>query len=148
MKMPDPLNVTSPQHHPGEPYTAEDPARQGEDLAALLGRLLAQVPSKTQKDLATEAGVPYPTLNAWMNRTRGTSRIDPEVLRSLVAAFRRWGVEVTPKEMFEATGRPVPGPSGDEREARLLHLYRQLPEDKQRALVKDAEAMAQVSRVS
>jgi transcriptional regulator with XRE-family HTH domain len=148
MKMPDPLNVTSPQYHPGEPDTAEDPAAQGEDLAALIERLLSQAPDKTQKDLATEAGIRYPTLNAWMNRTRGTSRIDPEVLRSLVAVFRKWGVEVTPKAMFEATGRPVPGPTGDEREARLLHLYRQLPADKQRALVNDAEAMLRVSRAS
>jgi len=44
-------------------------------------------------------------------------------------------------------GRPVPGPSGDEREARLLKLYRQLPESRQRALLKDAEAMLQVSRI-
>jgi transcriptional regulator with XRE-family HTH domain len=144
----DPLYVTSHQNHPGEPDPAEDPARPGEDLAALLERFLSQAPGKTQKDLATEAGIKYPTLNAWMNRTRGTSRIEPEALRSLVAAFRRWGVEVTPKEMFEAAGRPVPGPAGGEREARLLNLYRQLPDDKQRALVNDAEAMLRVSRAS
>jgi len=148
MKMPDPLGVTSHQNHPGEPDPAEDPARKGEDLAALLGRLLAEVPGKTQKDLATEAGIRYPTLNAWMNRTRGTSRIDPDALRKLVATFRKWGVEVTPKEMFESTGRPVPGPTGDEREARLLQIYRQLSADKQRDLVRDAEAMARISRVS
>jgi hypothetical protein len=123
-------------------------AHPGEDLAALLTRLLDQAPDKTQKDLALEAGIRYPTLNAWMNRTRGTSRIDPDALRNLVAAFRKWGVDVTPREMFEATGRPVPGPSGDEREAHLLQIYRQLPVAKQRDLIRDGEAMLRISRAS
>lgn len=118
------------------------------DLAILLERLLTQAPGRTQKDLASAAGISYPTLNAWMNRTRGTSRIDPEKLRAMVDVFRRWGVETTPREFFAAVGRPVPGPSGDEREARLLKLYRQLPEARQRALVQDAEAMLQVSRIT
>ncbi|MFM9602735.1 helix-turn-helix domain-containing protein [Streptomyces turgidiscabies] len=140
--------TTSHQHHPGEPDPAEDPAPQGEDLAALLRRLLDQADGKTPKDLATAAGVPYQTLNAWMNRTRGTSRIDPDILRALVDVFRSWGVQAVPREFFASVGRPVPGPSDAEREARLLTLYRQLPESKQRALVKDAEAMLAVSRVS
>ncbi|MFF5984366.1 helix-turn-helix domain-containing protein [Streptomyces olindensis] len=155
MEMHDPLNVTSPQNHPGESGPAEDRAPDGEDLAALLGRLLEQVPDRTQKELATQAGISYPTLNAWMNRTRGTSRISPDVLRSLVDAFRAWGVAITPREMFEAAGRPVPGRADEERETRLLRLYRQLPEAKQRDLLKFAEAMlrdaaaaVRVSRVS
>nr|WP_237519755.1 helix-turn-helix transcriptional regulator [Streptomyces sp. HUCO-GS316] len=117
-------------------------------MAALLDRLLSASQGRTQKDLASEAGISYPTLNAWMNRTRGTSRIDPEKLRAMVEVFRRWGVRTTPREFFEAVGRPVPGPSRDEREARLLKLYRQLPEARQRALLKDAEAMLQVSRIT
>ncbi|MEU5890744.1 helix-turn-helix domain-containing protein [Streptomyces sp. NPDC047461] len=136
------------QSRPEDPAPGHDPARRDEDLAALLEKLLARAPGKTQKDLASEAGISYPTLNAWMNRTRGTSRIDPEKLRAMVEVFRRWGVRTTPKEFFEAVGRPVPGPSGDEREARLLNLYRQLPESRQRALLKDAEAMLQVTRIS
>ncbi|CAL9421637.1 helix-turn-helix domain-containing protein [Streptomyces sp. SID8376] len=141
--------VTSRQILPSSPGTAEGgPESPGEDLAALLERLLALPQSGTQKDLAREAGISYPTLNAWMNRTRGTSRIPPEKLRAMVEVFRRWGVRTTPKEFFEAVGRPVPGPSRDEREARLLKLYRQLPEARQRALIKDAEAMLQVSRIT
>ncbi|MEU1519677.1 helix-turn-helix domain-containing protein [Streptomyces sp. NPDC005811] len=140
--------MTNQRRHPGDPEPGDDPARRDEDLAALLERLLAQAPGRTQKDLASEAGISYPTLNAWMNRTRGTSRIDPEKLRALVEVFRRWGVATTPREFFESVGRPVPGPSGDEREARLLMLYRQLPESRQRALLKDAEAMLQVSRIT
>ncbi|MFE2585421.1 helix-turn-helix domain-containing protein [Streptomyces sp. NPDC059378] len=140
--------MTNQQSRPGEPEAGDDPAHRDVDLATLLERLLAQAPGKTQKDLASEAGISYPTLNAWMNRTRGTSRIDPEKLRAMVEVFRRWGVRTTPREFFEAVGRPAPGPSGDEREARLLKLYRQLPEARQRALLKDAEAMLQVSRIT
>ncbi|MEU0199178.1 MULTISPECIES: helix-turn-helix transcriptional regulator [unclassified Streptomyces] len=147
--------MTSHQNDPGETDPAEDRAPEGEDLAALLERLLEQAPDRTQKDLATQAGISYPTLNAWMNRTRGTSRIAPDTLRSLVDVFRAWGVATTPKEMFEAAGRPVPGRADKEREDRLLTLFRQLPESKQRDLVKFAEAMlrdaaaaVRVSRVS
>ncbi|MGI5196530.1 helix-turn-helix domain-containing protein [Streptomyces sp. CA-288835] len=140
--------MTSHQSHPGEPGPAEGRAHPGEDLAALLQRLLDESNGKNQKDLATAAGISYQTLNAWMNRTRGTSRVDPDTLRSMVDVFRAWGVKTTPREFFEAVGRPVPGPTNEEREARLLKIYRQLPEDKQRALVKDAEAMLAVSRVS
>jgi transcriptional regulator with XRE-family HTH domain len=140
--------VTNQQSPPGDTDTGHDPSRRDDDLVTLLERLLAQAPGRTQKDLAAEAGISYPTLNAWMNRTRGTSRIDPEKLRAMVEVFRRWGVRTTPKEFFEAVGRPVPGPSGDEREARLLRLYRQLPEARQRALLKDAEMMLQVSRIT
>ncbi|MFB6771097.1 helix-turn-helix domain-containing protein [Streptomyces sp. NPDC056337] len=140
--------MTSHQQHPGEQGPAEDPARPGEDLAALLDRLLAEAPGKTQKDLATEAGISYPTLNAWINRTRGTSRIDPDRLRDLVAAFRKWGVAVTPREMFAAAGRPVPGRTDVQREERLLRLYRQLPEDKQRDALKYVDALFRVSHVS
>ncbi|MFI0530263.1 helix-turn-helix domain-containing protein [Streptomyces scabiei] len=145
--MADPQTVTSHQHRPGAP-TAEDRAHEGEDLAALLARLLDQAPGKTQKDLATEAEIKYPTLNAWMNRTRGTSQIDTDLLRSLVSVFRRWGVDVTPAEMFAAVGRPVPGKSRDEREARMLRIYRQLPDDRQRDAVKYVEALLQIAHVS
>lgn len=134
------------RHSPGGHRTDGADGHQGEDLAALLERLLEASAGRTQKDLATAAGISYPTLNAWMNRTRGTSRIDPEKLRAMVEVFRRWGVRTSPREFFAAVGRPVPGPTGDEREARLLRLYRQLPESRQRALIKDAEAMLQLSR--
>ncbi|MGW4728911.1 helix-turn-helix domain-containing protein [Streptomyces shenzhenensis] len=140
--------MNSHQNHPGEHGPAEDPAPQGEDLAALLERLLGKAPGKTQKDLATEAGIRYVTLNAWMNRKRGTSRIEGDVLWKLIEAFRRWGVPVVPREFFEAVGRRVPGRADEEREKRLLTLYRQLPEERQRDVVKYVEAAMRVSRVS
>ncbi|MFS4107521.1 transcriptional regulator [Streptomyces sp. PD-S100-1] len=148
MTMDDPQGVTSHQHHPGEQGPAEAPATNGEDLAALLTRLLDQAPGKTQKDLAAAAGIKYVTLNAWMNRTRGTTRIESSVLWALIDAFRGWGVELTPRDFFNAVGRPVPGPTNEEREQRLLRLYRDLPEDKQRDLVRDAEMMVRISRAS
>ncbi|MGW3442228.1 helix-turn-helix domain-containing protein [Streptomyces sp. NPDC001076] len=147
--MPDPLIVTSHQNDPGEQGPAEAPASQGEDLAALLKRLLKQMPNRTPKDLASEAGISYATLNAWMNRTRGTSRIKTETLRELVRVLRDdWGLSVTPAEMFAAVGRAVPGGSDAEREARLLKIFRELPVDRQRDVVRYAEAQLTVSRVS
>ncbi|MFC8435178.1 helix-turn-helix domain-containing protein [Streptomyces sp. NPDC057253] len=141
--------MTSHQHDPGEHGPAEDPARAGEDLAALLRRLVEEKPDKTPKDLATEAGVSYATLNAWMNRTRGTSRIKTETLRDLVRVLRdKWGLSVTPAEMFASVGRAVPGGSDEEREARLLRIYRELPVDKQRDVLKYADALLTVSRAS
>ncbi|WP_328425929.1 helix-turn-helix domain-containing protein [Streptomyces sp. NBC_00443] len=139
--------MTSHQQDPGAPE-AEHPAPAGEDLAALLERLLAQAPDRTQKGLAEEAGISYQTLNAWMNRTRGTSRIDPEKLRAMVDVFRRWGVDTNIREFHQAVGRPAPGPTDRERESRLLRLYRQLPEEKQRLLVEDAEVMLKITSVS
>ncbi|WP_445524745.1 helix-turn-helix domain-containing protein [Streptomyces cyslabdanicus] len=135
--------MNSHQNHPGA-HDAEDLTPAGEDLAALLERLLSQAKGKTQKNLADESGVTYQTLNAWMNRTRGTSRIDPDRLRALAGAFREWGVETSVREFFEAVGRPAPGRLSEERESRLLKLYRQLPPDKQRLLVEDAEIMTKI----
>jgi transcriptional regulator with XRE-family HTH domain len=147
MQMDNPHPVTSHQNHPGETHPAEDPVHQGEDLAALLDRLLTTA-DKTQKELAAAAGLKYPTLNAWMNRTRGTSRIDPDDLRRMVDVFRSWGVETTPREFFESVGRQVPGPTDQEREARLLKIYRSLPARQQRSLIEIAEGMSSASRVS
>ncbi|MCX4661469.1 helix-turn-helix domain-containing protein [Streptomyces uncialis] len=114
----------------------------GGGLGVLLTHLLDQVDGKTQKDLAEEAGVSPKTLSAWMTGTRGTSRVRPETLRSLAAVLRRWGVEdVSPRRIFEAAGRPVPGPTDQERELRLLEVYRQMPTPTQRALIATAEAM-------
>ncbi|MFE1329706.1 transcriptional regulator [Streptomyces microflavus] len=141
--------MTTGPNHPGDhARAAEDPAPTGEDLAALLARLLEETGDKTQKELAEAAGIKYPTLNAWMNRTRGTSRINPDDLRALGNVMRGWGVEVSPRTLFEAAGRPVPGPTDEERERRLLEIYRQLPSKGQRALIQSAEAMLAGARAS
>ncbi|MFE9906465.1 helix-turn-helix domain-containing protein [Streptomyces achromogenes] len=139
--------MNSHQHHPGEQGPAEDRPPRGEDLAALLTRVIEEA-GITQKQLAKEAGVSYPTLNSWVKRTRGTSRISPDILRSIVTAVNAHNVSLTTREIFEASGRPVPGPSNEEREQRLLGLFRQLPEDKQRDLVRYAEAALKLSQAS
>ncbi|MFD4787860.1 helix-turn-helix domain-containing protein [Streptomyces sp. NPDC058459] len=139
--------MTSHQNNPGEQGPAEAPAGRGEDLAALLTRVLSEA-DITQKQLATDAGVPYATLNAWIKRTRGTSRVEAETLRTIASVLNRRGVELTPREVFNAAGRAVPGRSDEEREQHLLKLYRQLPEDKQRDLVRYAEAALSLSRAS
>ncbi len=142
--------MTTGPNHPGDHpvRAAEDPAPNGEDLAALLTRLLEEAGDKTQKELAEAAGIKYPTLNAWMNRTRGTSRINPDDLRALTNILRGWGADVVPRQLFEAAGRPVPGPTDEEREQRLLDIYRQLPTKGQRALIQSAEAMLSGARAS
>ncbi|NEB57605.1 helix-turn-helix domain-containing protein [Streptomyces griseus] len=142
--------VTTGPNHPGDHpvRAAEDPAPTGEDLAALLTRLLEETGDKTQKDLAAAAGINYSTLNHWMKRTRGTSRINPDDLRALTNILRGWGADVVPRQLFEAAGRPVPGPTDEEREKRLLDIYRQLPSRGQRALIQSAEAMLAGARAS
>ncbi|MEV0090383.1 helix-turn-helix domain-containing protein [Streptomyces sp. NPDC050738] len=132
--------MTSDPNHPGEPHPAEDPAREGEDLAALLTRLLEEA-GRTQKDLALASGIKYQTLNSWLKRTRGTSRVDPEDLRKITAALRSWNVTITPKRIFEAAGRAVPGPTDSESERRLVEIYRQLPTRGQKALIQVASTL-------
>ncbi|WHX19797.1 helix-turn-helix transcriptional regulator [Streptomyces malaysiensis subsp. malaysiensis] len=141
--------MTTAAHHPGEPDPpAEEPAAsRGEDLATLLTRVLEET-GRTQKELAKEAGIAYPTLNAWMNRTRGTSRVSPDKLRDLAAAIKIIGGEITVRDVFEASGRRVPGPTDQEREARLLAIYRALPVESQRAVLQFAEAMNKAARAS
>lgn len=146
MQIADPQTVMTDQRHPGTDPDAGDPAPKGEDLAALLARLLEET-GKTQKDLAAAAKISYPTLNAWVNRTRGTSRIDPATLRAMAEALRSFGANVTPREVFESVGRQVPGRADEEREKRLLKIYRGLSAESQRALIQAAEAMYSVARV-
>ncbi|MFZ3569469.1 helix-turn-helix domain-containing protein [Streptomyces sp. BH034] len=137
--------MTSHQNDPGEGGPAEDRAPTGEDLAALIARLLEET-QRNQKELAEASGVKYQTLNAWMNRTRGTSRVAPEPLRALADTLRGWGGDVTTKQVFESAGRPVPGPTDAEREARLLKIYRGLSARQQRSLIGIAEDMEAASR--
>lgn len=137
--------MTSDPNRPGEPHPAEDPAHEGEDLAALLSRLLEEA-GRSQKDLATAADIKYQTLNSWMKRSRGTSRVAPEDLRRLTGALRSWKIDVTPKQVFEAAGRHVPGPTDTERERRLVEIYRQLPARGQTALIQVATTLDEAIR--
>ncbi|GGJ81652.1 hypothetical protein GCM10011583_11400 [Streptomyces camponoticapitis] len=128
--------MTTGQHDPN----TEGPTPNGEDLPALLLRLLAET-GREQKELATQTGINYSRLNSWLTRTRGTSRIKMDDLRLLADALRGWGADVTPRQMVEASGRPVPGPAVEERERKLLDIYRSLPVQGQRALIQHAELL-------
>ncbi|MDH6111948.1 hypothetical protein P3T36_006869 [Kitasatospora sp. MAP12-15] len=115
-----------------------------EDLSALLVRALAEV-GRNQSWLAKETSIPLPTINAWVKRTRGgEGRIDPDRLRLIANVLPG----VTVAEIFEAAGRRVPGPLDEERERKLLRLYRALPTASQRMLVEQAEMLAKVARAS
>ncbi|MEU3598815.1 transcriptional regulator [Streptomyces sp. NPDC006798] len=118
---------------------------EAEDLATLLTRALAEV-DRSQKDLAAASNITYTRLNHWLRGTRGTSRIAPDDLRALTAALRHWGADVSVAEVFQAAGRAVPGRAGDEREARLLRIYRALPVSGQRALLQHAELLEGAAR--
>ncbi|WP_405676842.1 helix-turn-helix domain-containing protein [Streptomyces sp. NBC_01511] len=128
--------MTTGQHDP----TTEGPTPDGEDLPALLLRLLAET-GRDQKELADATGITYSRLNNWLTRTRGTSRIDAEDLRALAVALQRWGAKVTPRQVFAANGRPTPGPAVEERERKLIDIYRSLPVQGQRALIQHAELL-------
>lgn len=132
------MTSTKPRPEPEGPEQVE-----GEDLAALILRILAERGGLTQKWLAEESGIPYSTLNAWCTRRRGTTGVDPDVLRVLGKALG-----VPARVVFEAAGRRVPGPSSEEREVKLLRLYRNLSVEGQRALIQMAEAMDRESRAS
>ncbi|MFF2522486.1 helix-turn-helix domain-containing protein [Streptomyces liangshanensis] len=143
--MPDPLCVTTPQHHP-DGTAAEDPA-DGGGLGTVITNALTDV-DKSQKDLAAAVNIQYTTLNHWLRGTRGTSRVDPEVWRRIAGVLRDWGADVTTAEIFRAAGRRVPGPADEERELYLLGVYRSLPVDSQRALIQHADLLKKSARAS
>ncbi|MFD8597000.1 helix-turn-helix domain-containing protein [Kitasatospora sp. NPDC059646] len=116
----------------------------GEDLSSLIRRALAEA-GLNQTWLARETGIPLPTINAWVNRTRGTDgRIDPDRLRAIAGALPG----VTVAEVFESAGRRAPGDLDAEREKKLLRLYRSLPTTQQRILIEQAELLARTARAS
>jgi hypothetical protein len=146
MSMPDPLCVTTPQHHP-DGTAAEDPANAAGDLGTVITNALADV-DKSQKDLAAAASIGYTTLNHWVRGARGTSRVDPEVWRRIAGVLRAWGADITPAEIFRAAGRQVPGPVNEELEHRLVAIFRVLPHDSRRALLQHAELLERATHTS
>jgi transcriptional regulator with XRE-family HTH domain len=122
-----------------------DQAPGGEDLAALIQRVISDNPGLTQKAIAEASGIPHATINAWITRRRGQGgRIDPDVLRALAAALPG----VTVAEVFESSGRRVPADLNVEREQRLVKLFRNLSPEGQRAVIQTAEALSRAPRAS
>lgn len=127
-----------------EPVTAETPAHaarpdDAETLSSMLSRAFAEHPELTQKSVAERAGIPIQTLNAWTLGTRGTGgRINSDVLRALANALPS---EYTVARVHKAAGRRVPADLNQERELKLLGVYRELTEKQQRALVDIADVL-------
>lgn len=113
-----------------------------EDLPRLLRRALEDHPDLTQKGLADRSGIPYTTLNSWVKGKRGVGgNINSDSLRRLSDALPE---EYTPRRVFLAAGRPVPGPQSDAREETLVRCYRDLTETQQQALVDIADILKRV----
>lgn len=112
---------------------------EAETLSSLLTEAFTEHPELTQKDVATAAGIPLQTLNAWVLGTRGTGgRIKSEVLRALAEALPS---EYTVARVHRAAGRRAPGPLNVERRQKLLGVFDELTERQQRALVEIAEVL-------
>ncbi|MEY9876569.1 transcriptional regulator with XRE-family HTH domain [Streptacidiphilus sp. MAP12-33] len=111
---------------------------EGEDLAALILRVIDENPGLSQKGIAEKSGIPLATINAWVTRRRGTSgRIDPDSLRKLAAVLPK----TTVKQVFESTGRRAPANLDQEREKKLLRLWRQMDAQQQRSVLDMVEVM-------
>jgi transcriptional regulator with XRE-family HTH domain len=122
--------------------TAERPD-DGENLAALLSRLLGKR-GISQARLAEETGIPLATLNTWVRGKRTPSGASgATALRALAQHL-----DATPAEFFEAAGRRAPGPLSEEREEKLLQIYRGLSVQGQRSVIQHAETLASMSRAS
>jgi transcriptional regulator with XRE-family HTH domain len=117
-------------------------SEDSEDLPQLLRRALAEHPDLSQKKLAERSGIPLTTLNSWVKGRRGVGgNINSESLRRLADQLPD---EYTPRRVFLAAGRPVPGPQSQAREETLMQRYRKLTEPQQQALIDIADILRRV----
>lgn len=111
-----------------------------EDLAQLIKRLKDHY-QVNESQIARAIGAAPATVNAWVNRKRGTGRgPNAEKLRALAAAYPAF----TEGEIFAAAGRKTPGPLSPDAEERILALYRGLTAEQQE--MKEVEMRALVER--
>ena len=117
--------------------------QQGEDLAQLLTRVMAER-DMTQSELARRAGVHVSTVNLWVRRKRGSGRgPNRETLARVAEAL-----SIPARDVFAAAGRKTPGPLSPDAEQRLLEFFRELTAEQQRMLETTARALAEENRVS
>ncbi|MCQ6250856.1 helix-turn-helix domain-containing protein [Streptomyces malaysiensis] len=108
-----------------------------EDLAQLLARLKSEY-DVNESEIARRIGVAPATVNAWVNRKRGTGRgPNPVKLRALAQAFPKF----TEAQIFAAAGRKAPGPLSPEDEEDLLKLFGRLTKEQQEMLKIQARAL-------
>lgn len=121
----------------------DDAETKGEDLAALILRVIDENPGLSQKAIAEKSGIPLATINAWVTRRRGTSgRIDPDTLRKLATVLPK----TTVAQVFNATGRRAPAHLDEEREKKMLRLWRAMDAQQQRTILDMAEVMVRQPR--
>lgn len=112
-----------------------------EDLAQLLARIKSEH-DVNESEIARRIGVAPATVNAWVNRKRGTGRGPAQKnLEALAREFR-----LDREEVFRAARRESPGPLSPEAEARILELYRGLTEEQQRAKEIEMRALNEMNR--
>ncbi|MEV7470450.1 XRE family transcriptional regulator [Streptomyces kronopolitis] len=111
-----------------------------EDLAQLIKRLKDHY-QVNESEIARRIGAAPATVNAWVNRKRGTGRgPNVEKLRALAREFPAF----TEDQIFAAAGRKTPGPLSPDAEERILALYRGLTAEQQE--MKEVEMRALVER--
>ncbi|MGD1219961.1 XRE family transcriptional regulator [Streptomyces krungchingensis] len=113
-----------------------------EDLAQLLARL-KDTYGVNNSEIARRIGVAPATVNAWVNRQRGTGR-GPR--RAALQALAEQFPKFTAEEIFAAAGRETPGPLSPESEERILELWRGLTEEQQRAKEVEMRALGEMNR--
>lgn len=112
------------------------------DLAQLLA-LIKDAYGVTETAIARRIGVAPSTVNAWVNRTRGTGRgPNADKLRALAEAFPQFSEDV----VFAAAGRTSPGPLSPDAEERIIALWRGLTADQQRAKEIEMRALGEANR--
>ena len=113
-----------------------------EDLAQLLARL-KDAYNVNESEIARRIGVAPATVNAWVNRKRGTGRgPNREKLRALAREFPAF----TEDEIFKAACRATPGPLNPDRETEALQYFRDLTEQQQRDQLIQMKALGEANR--
>lgn len=102
----------------------ETSEHHGETFAQLIARIKATY-RVAEPEIARRIGVSTSTVNNWINGVILTPRVS--ALRKLADEFPK----ITADEIFNAVGRPAPGPLSPEREERLLDVFRRLTGEQQ-----------------
>ena len=122
----------------------QGPDQPVEDLAQLIARI-KDVYGVTETEIARRIGVHVSTVNSWKHRKRGGGRgPNPDRLRALAEQFPKFTV----REVFEASGRKVPGPLSPDAEQRIIELYGQLTAEQQEFTETQMRALAERNRSS
>lgn len=114
-----------------------------EDLAQMLRRVMDEK-ALTQTEIARRVGVHVSTVNLWVQRKRGLGRgPSRDTLTKLADALGE-----SPRSVFAAAGRKVPGPLSPDAEARVLEIFRDLTAEQQRMFETQMRAVREDNEAS